>query len=103
MHVGAGIEQADRLSRPYGAAADDERGDRAALDDERVAAHRNCPPAGDATRNATYSTSTATNAALEYLAARWACQTCVIRPTAMQVTASHAPLPHTSCGRLSSW
>ena len=36
------------------------------------------------------------------LAARCACQPRAIRPIAMHVTASHAPVPHTSCGRLSS-
>ena len=92
----AGGEQTGDLARRDSPATDDDRRQRRSVEHEWVRAHRNFPAVGSTTRNATYSTSTATNAALEYFAARCACQPARDRVrTRCSSTASHAPdAPH---------
>src|SRR3954463_15716111 len=99
MNLRAGVEQREDLACRNLATTDDDGADRRAIENDRIRAHRNCPARGPATRNATYNTNTAANAALEYRAARGPCHPRASRPIATQVTASHAPKPQTSCGR----
>src|SRR5215207_9042920 len=101
-HARAGLRERERPPCTDAPPADDERGDRRAVDHHRVRAHRNWAPPGPATRNATYSTSTATNARLDTHAARRACQPPSKRPNASADAASHAPVPQTICGTSSA-
>src|SRR5690349_22599561 len=98
-YPGPAVEQRGHLTSRHGAAANDERDHRRAVEHQRKAerrTHRNFPAAGPATRIATYSTSTATKVMLEYTAARRACQPPRTRPTAIPLTATQAPVPHIS-------